>query len=76
MSDRITPYKAGGDIEKRIDEICMTARDVHVEMMNRNDAWMRIGEDVFWIHATPEKGLVIRWHENYSGAALAGKEQT
>jgi hypothetical protein len=62
LPDRITPYKDGGSIEERIDEIVATSKDFHLEMMDEQVAWMRVGEAVFTIHVKKSK-LVIAWRE-------------
>jgi hypothetical protein len=52
MADRVTPYKAGGDISDRIDEIVITSPAfVHLEMMDRDRCWLGIGDAHFWIRA-------------------------
>lgn len=66
MDDRITPYKDGGRIDERIDEIVVSIADVHIEMMGNDSAWMRIGDEVFWVHAKKNK-LVIRHGETRQG---------
>lgn len=61
MADRITPYLDGGSIEDRIDEIVVTApSDIHLEMMDKGLAWMRVGDDVFWIEAKKGGQLYVR----------------
>ena len=57
--DRITPYKDGGDVEKRIDEIVALDGQIHIEMMDGARAWMRIGSNIFWISAE-KRSLIIR----------------
>jgi hypothetical protein len=62
MTDRITPYKDGGSIQDRIDEIVATAppAGVHFEMMDNGRAWIRIGREIFWIEAKGRK--LVCWH--------------
>ena len=62
MSDRITPYDEGGSVKDRIDEIVQLDAKVHIEMMDEESAWMRIGNEVFWIRADNGK-LIIRHDE-------------
>lgn len=67
MSERITPYKDGGRVDERIDEIVLhNLNSVHIEMMDGGTAWMRLGNEVFWINAIKGK-LVIRWSETREG---------
>ena len=42
IPDRITPYKEGGKIEDRIDEVVIHEADVHFEMMNAGSAFLSI----------------------------------
>lgn len=68
MSDRITPYRPGGDIKERIDEI-VVGRDVHIEMMDGQSAWMRIGDEIFWIRIK-KQSLYIYHGETRPGYSL------
>lgn len=45
MTDRITPYKPGGDIRERIDEIVAENASVHFEMMAGGRAQLVITSD-------------------------------
>lgn len=60
MEDRITPYDEGGDIKKGIDEIFASGVDVHFEMMDDDAAFLRVGLDMYHIHATSRGELVVR----------------
>ena len=42
MTDRITPYKEGGSIRERIDEIAAENASVHFEMMDFDCAFLCI----------------------------------
>lgn len=55
--DRITPYREGGSIEERIDEIVQTGADVHFEMMGEDTATLWIGDRLFNVFA--EKGKLV-----------------
>lgn len=55
MTDRITPYEEGGDIEDRIDEIVLAGVDVHIEMLDKHIACMCLGERMFTIYASRKK---------------------
>ncbi len=60
MADRITPYNVGS-IHERIDEIVVTKpHSIHLEMMDKGVAWMRVGDDVFWIEAKKGGQLYVR----------------
>lgn len=64
-NNRITPYNDKCTIAERIDEIVVGPL-VHIEMMDGQSAWMRIGDEVFWIHAKKDK-LIIRHSETRTG---------
>lgn len=66
MTDRITPYKEGGSIEDRIDEIVQLGGRVHFEMMDNGDGWLRIGDEVFWVSAK-KNTLRVWWSETRPG---------
>lgn len=60
MSDRITPYKEGGKVEERIDEVVMRGADVHFEMMNGHTAFLSLTDKKgvyhgFWFRAHKSK---------------------
>ena len=42
MTDRITPYREGGSIRERIDEIVAENASVHFEMMDSKRAFMSV----------------------------------
>jgi hypothetical protein len=65
-ADRITPYKEGGNVEQRIDEIVALDAKIHIEMMSGQSAWMRIGNDIFWIEAR-KNSLFIRYSYREGG---------
>ena len=60
MKGRITPYKEGGDIGDRIDEVVMHGADVHFEMMNDHTAFLSLTDTKgvyhgFWFRANKSK---------------------
>ena len=64
---RITHRDTGApaEIDDLIDEAVVThlPDGAHVEMMSDEAAWMRLGEEVFWIWAKKGK-LFIRYSEH------------
>jgi hypothetical protein len=74
VADRITPYKEGGSVEDRIDEIVMHGADIHFEMMDNSGAYVGITDKKgtyhrFWFGAVKSK-LVLALRETITKKEL------
>lgn len=63
MADRVTPWDDNCTVSDRIDEIVATSANVHIEMLDEQNAFMQIGGDRF--AAFVKKGrLYIAWRKS------------
>ena len=77
MTDRITPYKEGGSIRERIDEIVAENASVHFEMMCDDAAFMTITsgsvERRFWLGVKGQAIVLNQYEEIHTLANQPGE---
>jgi hypothetical protein len=68
--ERITPYGDSYTINQRVDEVVAHGKDVHIEMLSEDCAFMAVGADIFTIYVKGGK-LFIAWRENEGNAPVS-----